>query len=253
LHDQIDQKNHGNLRSIYIIREKRVNHSFLHNKPFRTVGFIGLVVVLVSLVLTGIFPKEALVMPEGFKTPILAFEFVKTNQEIINLFGTEDEVRADLVQAFDLGNWVDFVYMVLYSAFLFRFAATAVTQSRRKLFYVGSLLAGVILLGDLLENIQLLQITAVIDSGNFNQQLALLPIFTWVKWGGLALYFLLLSPYFFLAEATFPRLIGIAAILTFALGGSAFLSRSALNEYYALSVALMFVLIIGYSFWYKEM
>lgn len=229
-----------------------MNHSFLQNKPFRTTGFIGLTVIVVSLILMNINPKEAPAMPEGFKTPILAFEFAKTNQEVIDLFGTDAETRADLVRAFDLGNKVDFVYMVLYAAFLFCFARTAVTKSGHKLFYAGSLLAGIILLGDLLENVQLLGITAVIDSGNFDPQLALLPIFTWVKWGGLALYFLLLSPYFFTTDALFPRIIGIASILAFALGGSAFLSRSVLNEYYALSVALMFVLMIGYSFWYKE-
>jgi hypothetical protein len=229
-----------------------MNHPFLQNKPFRTTGFIGIVVIAISLILIGINPKEAPAMPDGFKTPILAFEFVKTNQEVIDLFGSDAETRADLVQAFDLGNNVDFVYMVLYSAFLFSFAATAVKQSGHKLFYLGSLLAAVIFLGDLLENVQLLRITAVIDSGNFDPQLALLPIFTWVKWGGLALYFLLLSPYFFSADAIFPRIIGIVAIFVFALGGSAFLNRSALNETYALSVALMFVLMIGYSFWYKE-
>ncbi|VAW37426.1 hypothetical protein MNBD_CHLOROFLEXI01-3346 [hydrothermal vent metagenome] len=124
-----------------------MNHPFLQNKPFRITGFIGIVVILVSLALLGIFPKEAPKMPEGFNTPILAFEFVKTNQEVLDLFGTDAEVRAELVQAFDLGNWVDFVYMLLYSAFLFRFAGTAVKQSGHKLFYVGSLLAGVIFLG----------------------------------------------------------------------------------------------------------
>ena len=229
-----------------------MNRSFLQDKPFRTTGFIGLAVVLISLTLTSIFPKEAPIMPEGLKTPVLAFEFMKTNQEVINLFGTDAQTRADLVQAFDFGNKVDFIYMIAYSAFLFSFAATAVKRSGRNLFYVGCLLAGVILLGDVLENVQLLGITAALDSGNFASQLALLPIFTWVKWGGLALYFLLLSPYFFSADAIFPRIIGIVSILAFALGGSAFLSRSALNEYYALSVALMFVLMIGYSFWYKE-
>ncbi|MCP4416515.1 MAG: hypothetical protein GY805_07830 [Chloroflexi bacterium] len=229
-----------------------MNHPFFQNKPFRTTGFIGIAVIIVSLILMGINPKEAPKMMEGFKTPILAFEFVQTNEEIVDLFGSDAEIRADLVQAFDLGSKVDFIYMIVYSAFLFSFSQTAVKQTGRKLFYVGLLLAGIIFLGDLLENVQLLRITAVIDSGSFDPQLALLPIFTWVKWGGLALYFLLLTPYFFSFPAIFPRIIGIVAILVFALGGSSFLNRSALNEYYALSIALMFVLMIGYSFWYKE-
>ncbi len=221
------------------------------NKPFRLSGFIGIAVIVVSVILMGINPTEVPTMPEGFKTPILAFEFVRTNQEVIDLFGQDGAIRAQLVQAFDLGSWVDFVYMALYSAFLFSFAQTIIKLTGRKLFYAAAALAVVIFLADLMENVQLLGITAVIDTGNFEQQLPLLYLFTWIKWGGLAICFLLLTPYFF-TQSFFARIIGIVAIFSFALAGAAFLNRSALNEYYALSVALMFLLMIGYSFWYKE-
>ena len=143
-------------------------------------------------------------MPDGFSTPILAFEFVETEQEVIDLFGSDPAVRAELVRRFDLGNWVDFLYMLLYAGLLFLFAVQLVRvnasteqgRSGRFLYYIPAFLAVVIFAGDLLENIQLLRITANLD-GEYGRQLTLLPIFTWIKWGGLAIYFLLLTPYFF--------------------------------------------------------
>ncbi|KAA3663848.1 MAG: hypothetical protein DWQ04_08785 [Chloroflexi bacterium] len=219
----------------------------MKNKPFFKVGFLGIGVIVASLVLMAINPSEAPKMPDGFSTPILAFEFVVSEQEVVDLFGSDPAVQAGLVRAFDLGSWVDFAYMLLYAGFLFLFAVQVVKVDGRSLFYLGAALAVIIFLADLLENVQLLGITARLDEGEYGRQLTLLPIFTWIKWGSLAIYFLLLTPYFF-TQNLFARIIGILSIVTFTLGGIAFLNRSAFNEYYAKAVAVMFVLMIVYSF-----
>ena len=218
----------------------------MKNKPFFKSGLIGIGVIVVSLVLMAINPQEAPKMPDGFSTPILAFEFAQSEQEVVDLFGSDPAVKAELVRAFDLGSWVDFGYMLLYAGFLFLFAVQVVGVDGRSLFYLAAVLAIIIFLGDLLENVQLLGMTAALE-GEYGRQLTLLPIFTWIKWGGLAIYFLLLTPFFF-TQNLFARLIGILAIITFTLGGIAFLNRSAFNEYYAKAVAGMFVLMIVYSF-----
>ncbi|MCP5095230.1 MAG: hypothetical protein GY943_06740 [Chloroflexi bacterium] len=217
------------------------------SKPFLKSGYIGLAVIVVSLILMGINPQEAPKMPEGFTTPVLAFEFVQTEQEVLDLFGDDTAVRADLIRAFDLGSWVDFVYLLLYGGFLFTFALQVVQQTGNKLFWGTAVFAIIVMFADVMENVQLLGITSALETEEFARQLTLLPLFTWIKWGGLAILFLLLTPYFF-TQNLFARFIGIVAIICFGLGGVAFLNRSAFNEYYALSVALMFVLMIAYSF-----
>ncbi|MCA9924279.1 MAG: hypothetical protein KC421_18005 [Anaerolineales bacterium] len=216
-------------------------------RPFFKSGLIGIGVVIVSLILMAINPSDAPKMPEGLSTPVLAFEFAQSKQEVFDLFGDDPVVRAELVQAFDLGSWVDFGYMLLYAGFLFVFAVQTVKVDGRSLFYAAAGLALIIFFADLLENVQLLGITAALDSGQFDRQLTLLPIFTWIKWGGLAIYFLLLLPYFF-TQNLFARIIGIFAIITFGLGGVAFLNRSVFNEYFAKAIAGMFVLLIVYAF-----
>jgi len=221
------------------------------NRPFFKSGLIGIGVIIVSLVLMGINPQEVPQMPDGLTTPVLAFEFAQTEQEIVDLFGADPAVKAELVRAFDLGSWVDFGYMLLYAGFLLAFAVQVARVNGRSLFYIAAAVAIIIFLADMLENMQLLGITAALETGHFDRQLTLLPIFTWIKWGGLAIYFLLMTPYFF-TKTLFARIIGILAVVTFALGGLAFLHRSAFNEYYAKAIAGMFVLLIVYAFVTKK-
>ncbi len=221
------------------------------NKPFKKVGFLGVAVIVMSIVLVMIFPSKAPLMMDGFFTPIVAFEFVQSADEIKQLFGPDGspEQKA-MIQAMDLGNRMDFLYMLLYTSFLFFFSWVCVNVSRYKGYYAGCFMAIVILIGDALENVQLLGITAKINGVNFADELVRLHWFTWMKWGGLALFFLLLAPYFF-KKGIFSKLTGVVGILTAFLSALAYLTRCAFTEVMVLSVALMFILLVAYSFTHK--
>ncbi len=52
-------------------------------------------------------------------------------------------------------------------------------------------------IGDILENIKLLTITENLVSGSFQNHLDALFVFTWIKWGSLAMTFAVLSTWFF--------------------------------------------------------
>lgn len=213
---------------------------------FRRIGTVGLAVIGVSLLLMQINPKTAGAMPEGFSTPVLAFEFVRTLAEVDALFAVEEQ--AALADAFDRGSYVDFGYMLLYAGFLLLLALHLARQTGQPLLWLAAALAVLIFLGDALENVQLLALTEGVRNGRaYEPALSRLYFFTWLKWGGLAIYFLLLTPALF-AGGWLARLTGIAAIATFALGGVAFLYRSVFNEIFALAVAGMFVLLITLAF-----
>ena len=159
-------------------------------------------------------------------------------------------MRNEMVRAMDLGNRLDYVYMCLYSAFLLMVSVTCARLSKNKYYYAGVVLTLVVLAADALENVQLLGITANLSTGNFDSQLRLLHMFTWIKWGGIALIFLALSPWF-LKGGRFSKIIGIMGIISFILGVAAYINRSVINEIFSLSVALMFILMIIYCFTYK--
>lgn len=216
-------------------------------RPFLFSGIIGICVILCSVVLLLVFPGRASKLPHGFVTPIIAFEFIQTPQEVLDLFGPQGTIdHARLVKAFDLGNRIDFLYMALYCAFLFVFSMKVARLRGKRVYRLGGVLSLLILAGDLLENVLLLGITARLPTGAFDTQLMLLRFFTWQKWGGIALVFLILAPHFS-GGGRFSRAIAACSVLSAVLALAAFLHRGVLNEIFSLSVAVVFLLMISYS------
>jgi hypothetical protein len=221
-------------------------------RPFLPVGIIGLAVIAVSLSIGPLFPKKAGTMPAGFRTPILAFEFLQTKQEAYDLFGSADTPeRQALAQAMDKGNTWDNLYLVVYSSFMAALALMIRKRSGKNYYYIAAALALAVLAGDFFENRQLFQITANIGTGEFDAALAALHWFTWLKWGGIALFFLLLVPWFYKGNI-YSRIVAGVAVLNFFASAGAFLSRSWINELMFKTVAVTFVLSIIYCFVYRE-
>jgi hypothetical protein len=220
----------------------------MNKRPYLVPGFIGLAVILVSVISLFVFPQTSPGQIEGLRTPIIAFEFAETVAEINTLFGTNASAeQAEMIRKMDQGNRLDYLYMLLYSGFLFSFALLAARQSGQKWVVAGAVLAVLALVGDALENVQLLTITANLQSGEFGDALTRLHWFTWLKWGSLAGYFLLIAIWFW-ENGRYAKLISIIGILTFLLGLIAFGQRGLATELFALSVALMFLLMIIFCF-----
>jgi len=220
----------------------------MRQRPFFIPSLIGLAVILVSVISLIVFPQTSPGQIEGLRTPIIAFEFAETVEEINTLFGPEGSPeRADMVRKMDQGNTLDFLYMLLYSGFLVSFAITANKQRPMGLWLIAVGLALLALVGDVLENLQLFQITNNLESGGFVDALTRLHWFTWLKWGSLAFYFLVIGAWF-LGNGRFGKVIAAVAELTFLLGLFAFVARGFITELFALSVALTFLLMIIFSF-----
>jgi hypothetical protein len=205
-----------------------------------------------SVMLVIIFPSKASKMPDGFFTPIIAFEFIQTKAEVFQLFvSTDGVVHRSMIEAMNLGNQLDYIYMCLYSFFLLMFCVTCAGLSEKKFYYIGAVISLAVLAGDAMENVQLLGITAGIESGDFDAQLNLLYLFTWIKWGGIAAVFLVLVPWF-AKGGLFSKTIGMMGSVTAALGVLAFLNRSMITEIFSLGVGLMFLFMIIYCFTYTS-
>jgi len=221
------------------------------NRPFLKIGFLGLLVIGMSSVLMTVFPSKAPWMMDGFFTPVIAFEFVQSQSEVRKLFGLPDAPdQFSMVRAMDFGNKLDYIYMALYASFLFFFSIVCAKITGQKYYYAASFLSVVILIADAVENIQLLQITAKIIHQDFAKELCLLHWFTWIKWGGITVVFLILSPYFFKGRI-YSKFIAVTGISCLILSVFTYFNRSVLNEMMGQSIALMFVMMIVYSFIYK--
>ncbi len=221
------------------------------NKPFKKIGYLGLMVLVMSIILVMIFPSKASKMPDGFFTPVIAFEFIQTKAEVFQLFvGTDGLVHQSMIDAMDLGNRLDYIYMCLYSFFLLMFCVKCAGLTEKKFYYIGAVISLAVLAGDAMENVQLLGITAGLESGDFDAQLNLLYLFTWIKWGGIAAVFLVLVP-LFAKGGFFSKIIGMTGSIAIAMGVLAFLNRSMITEVFSLTVGLMFLFMIIYCFTFK--
>jgi len=203
-------------------------------------------------VLLVVFPSKAPWMMDGFFTPVIAFEFIQSPGEVYQLFGlpgSPDQLFMSqaMIKAMDLGNRLDYIFMVLYASFLFFFSFVCAKNTGQKHYYSACILSIVILIADIMENIQLLRITAKIIIDDFGKELFLLHWFTWIKWGGITIVFLILAPYFFKGRI-YSKLVAVIGISSFILYILAYFNRSVLNELLGLSISLMFLLMIIYSF-----
>jgi hypothetical protein len=137
--------------------------------------------------------------------------------------------------------------MALYNGLLATFALACARQTGRRLFYFLAAFPLVILLADALENVQLLGLTGQLPGGDVAPLLARLRFFTWLKWGGLALYCLLLAPYFW-ALAGRWRWVAAVGLAPALFGATALFIRGLPHELMALSIGVMFLLMTVYAF-----
>jgi hypothetical protein len=101
---------------------------------------------------------------------------------------------------------------------------------------------------DVLENWQLLSIMEQLGHGEILFQLAPLQLFTWVKWGSLALTFMLFVPLFWHGGA-YGRFVSVFAFIPATAGVLAFFLPGLMNELFALTTVVMFLLMIAFAFY----
>jgi hypothetical protein len=211
-------------------------------------GILGLGALVMTLVLALIGPRQVGSLPAGFITPVMAFEFAEEADEVAQLFAPDGSMAA-----MDQVNRWDFLYMTLYGLFLSAFALACAGQTGNRYFYIPAVLALLIPLADAMENVQLLAVTRMLSEDgvspileSLSPLLSRLRLFTWLKWGGLAVYFLLLNPYFRGLSSRW-RWVWIVGLLPALLAVVALVARGLPNELMALAIGLMFLLLTFYA------
>jgi len=220
----------------------------MRDRLFLLSGLLGLGALLMTAVLGFIGPRQMGPLPPGFVTPVMAFEFAADPAEVGHLFSVDGAAAA-----MDRVNRWDFLYMALYNGFLVAFALACARRTGHRAYYALAALPLLIWFADALENVQLLAITRVLATdatepilGQLLPLLDRLRLFTWLKWGGLAIYFVLLWPYF-RGRTGWARWIGFVGLLPALLAAVALFRRGPANELMALAIGVMFVLLTVYA------
>ncbi len=226
--------------------------------PFTLAKISGVLLLIVAVVLLVVSPTPQDNLPDGFYTPVIAFEFIQTKAEIMHFFEVKD------VPAYEAsmltGNVIDYGFMVLYSLLLFFIALGIYRITSAKTMYLAMFLCVVMLAGDAIENFYIYKLVTTRNIGNndtlqsfphYSFYLQMLNIFTWLKWSSIASTFLLFAPFFFKGKI-FHKVIALLSVVCFGLCIAAYLQHGILNEIFASSVVLVFLLLAIFVFTFRE-
>lgn len=152
--------------------------------PFAT-ALAALATLALAALLLFVYPAKA-PLSEGFRTPILAFEFAKTAEDLAFLSG-QSEAASQYRANMDRGQRIDMLFPFAYAGLLALLLLALARQGIASA-WVGLLFALSIVPSDIHENLVMLETTAALAK---DQPLtALLPSLhtaTWLKWWGLAI------------------------------------------------------------------
>jgi len=120
---------------------------------------LGLVLIIFSVIIFPLFPQE-MAEPIGLESPVIAFEFARTQADLIAVFGPlDDPLRAERIQAMDQGNQLDMAYMAVYTAFIGLFFYAAYLKAGTTVWLVFMIVAVLAGAADAIENLILFSIT----------------------------------------------------------------------------------------------
>jgi len=154
----------------------------------------------ILILLTGLmvwmnnYMPPAELAPEGYSSVILAFEFILNKADLNAVLSP---LSPDQIDGLDMVNQIDFGYMVVYSALLAGFFYITKNLEGHRYLNLGMALASAALFSDLFENFQLLDLTEMYRTSattGYESVISNLFIFTWMKWGALAIAMFLAIP-----------------------------------------------------------
>ncbi|MEZ5571509.1 MAG: hypothetical protein R3E64_05740 [Halioglobus sp.] len=146
-------------------------------------AFLGLATVALGLIMLFVFPASA-DLTEGFRTPIIAFEFARSDADLAFLTGNSNTAIANR-DMMDAGHRWDAAFPFAYAGFIALLLVQLALQGQRWL-WLGVAMALVIIPLDLRENAILLAITeALRHDASTTVLLQQLHTATWLKWGAL--------------------------------------------------------------------
>lgn len=142
----------------------------------------GLLTAVFSAILLGVFPDTTAASSPGYGGPVMAFEMARTQADLEAVFGVEsDPMQIARLVAMRSGNEQDFVFMLLYAAFLGSAAMAFRHEVPRRIMIIPVALAFVAAGADAYENILLADIQAQFAAGSFSEALNRVAWPVWFK------------------------------------------------------------------------
>lgn len=222
---------------------------YLNTHPYAKIGLLAIPLVVLTVLMGFYFPEFK---PKGYPNFIVAFEFAKTLKELTLLLSPMSPAEIENV---DIGNYIDFCYMVIYSLFLLLFFRKAWKIQGSRFLLAGMLLSIIILAADFYENILLLEITDSYSKNgiipDLQPLLDQLHFATWIKWGGLAVAFFLLF-FVFIRGKFLSKIVAVFCLLPIIEAILLWITSLFSVSDFTLSVFAVFTVLFVYSFAFRK-
>jgi hypothetical protein len=214
----------------------------MKKNPFLPALILGAAVA----VLSALFPKA----------PILEMEFARDAGEVFRIvgFGTVSDAgpNPEIVQAIRDNVAHDRWFIFAYVLFLALSCAVVWRISRSWPALAGLILAMAAGAFDFGENRQILLIINQIDKADFSEALGRLHVFTWLKWGSIALVFCALAPFAW-KRGFRGKMLAALSVLTAATGLVAVsMQYLPVSVAFAYMVTALFLLLFVFELLFKE-
>jgi hypothetical protein len=226
-------------------------------------GAVTIVTALIVLLVPGAIPGPAEPdHPAGFTDTLLWFELAKDADEVFaNLGPADDPVGMERREKLDRVNRLDFAFLIAYSSFNGALVILVWALNRGNAFGkslaavgAGSIFAALMLVGDVLENIQLLRLTGYADPREVPVGVVReLNVWTRVKWGAIFANTALLGAGFGLAFSEKKRLAIPVVLVMGAAAAIGFLSIGADAYRNYLELAALLLVPIWFGCWIAGM
>lgn len=223
--------------------------NYFKNHPFAKGGFLAIPLIAFVVLMGNYTPQKD---SAGFDNFIIAFEFAQTEDEVDTLF---INLPPETIKNIDTGIYLDFGFMITYSFFLALFFAKSVRIFNMKWLLAGIPLSVFIFFGDFFENLLLLKITQIyytrLNKIALVSILEKLHIITWVKWGGLALVFMMISIVLFKGN-WLSKLGALACLLPLLFSIVALNNSPAVISIFTQTIFASFAVLVFYSFLFRN-
>lgn len=158
-------------------------------RALQLIRVAGGVVLVLFVVGTLLGPRAPVtVNVPGFTNPVVAMELVSGAGEVFGILGRPDSpARPAAVRTMRLVTWLDFPFLVAYTALYLGIGRLLVARGRARgrVTFLLFALPLVVALADVLENREILLLTGTTDPGAMDAALGRLRLFTIIKWYGL--------------------------------------------------------------------
>lgn len=208
----------------------------------------GLATLITAIFIMPMFPQEMAGDLQGFGAPVYAFEFARTPDDMIAIFGAADDpLRVERLAMMDRGNRWDFLFITLYTAFgvLFGLAAARTNAAMGRLVLLFAGMAGA---ADLVETGTLLALSEELaDGGAALPGLGYVWIVASVKFAALSLSIIFASLFIARQGGKLWKLAAYAAILAVLLILPSLVAPARYASLLGLAVGLGWIVMLGFA------